>query len=144
MMQAIKYGVELSSCNHNDLITVKNCIAKLCLDDNSLSEEQFVVAKYKQEIFGFGRLRTYEDCQELCSLGLIEPERMKGIGRLLTHELIQKSDKPLFVVTVIPDFFEKFSFEAVGSYPMVIGQKMEYCIGSLWVPEPYVAMKLVK
>ena len=143
-MLAVKYGIEVHSCSKEELPDVKEKVLGMSLDDNDLSEDQFMIAKRENEIFGFGRLRTYDDCQELCSLGVVESVRLKGIGRGLTRRLISKSNKPLYVVTVIPTFFEKFGFKPVDLYPTPILKKMNYCKSALWVPEPYVAMRFLE
>jgi N-acetylglutamate synthase-like GNAT family acetyltransferase len=140
MMLGVKYGIEVLTCNENELTRVKDLVSDMSLDNNDLNEEQFIVAKRDDEIFGFGRLRTYNDCQELCTLGVIEPERLRGIGRGLARRLIKKSNKPLYVVTVIPEFFKKLGFTVVDLYPTPIRAKMNYCTDALWVPESYVAM----
>jgi len=77
-------------------------------------------------------------------LGVAKSQRLKGIGSRLVHEIITKSKKPLFVVTVIPEFFQKFGFKEVNNYPEDLSYKLEYCQTSLSVPEPYVVMECKK
>src|SRR6185436_20231752 len=131
---AITHKATLGSCNDAEFITVKKYISQLCLDDNALEKGQFIIARCNNEIVGFGRLRTYDDCQELCSLGVIEPERMKGIGRALCKALIAKKTKPLYLVAIIPEFFIKLGFDVIEHYPLPLEQKKQYCESSLCVP----------
>ncbi len=131
------------ACTEIDFPIVKKLIAEFCLDDNDLRSDQFLVAKFEGKIVGFGRLRQYPACTELCSLGVIENERLKGVGRQLTLALIEKATLPLYLVAIIPDFFTKFGFTEITDFPSEIGVKLKYCIESLSVPETYVVMKLI-
>jgi amino-acid N-acetyltransferase len=129
------------NCTPEDFVLVKKYIAEFCLDDNDLNPEQFLVAKMDSEVIGFGRLRAYSDCFELCSLGVIPSFRRKGIGSALTEALIQKSSASLYTVTIIPEFFSRFGFKVLQEFPIEIETKLKYCISALSVPEPYMVMK---
>lgn len=102
---------------------------------------QFLVAKENNEVLGFGRIREYNDCSELCSLGVTEPKRLQGIGKQLVKELILKAHKPLYLVCIIPEFFIPFGFQVVSEYPYALEEKLLYCTSELVVPEKYVVMK---
>jgi N-acetylglutamate synthase-like GNAT family acetyltransferase len=114
------------------------------LDNRDLQKEQFTIAIYNDELFGFGRLREYTDCFELCSLGVVIPHRMQGIGKAIVTKLIQHSSKNIYLVCIIPEFFVPFGFQQVKEYPATIQNKMNYCTSELVVPETYVAMRLAK
>lgn len=116
-------------------------IAALELDDRELHSAQFVAATSSGRLSGFGRIRHYKSCSELCSLGVIEPQRHKGIGRLLVNRLIAKASKPLYLVCIIPGFFEPLGFRIIHEYPAEIRDKLEYCREALSVPEEYVVMR---
>lgn len=135
--------VYITTCSHSEFPIIKKLIAAFCLDDNDLRAEQFLVAKFEEKIVGFGRLRQYPACTELCSLGVIEDLRLKGIGRQLTLALSKKATLPLYLVAIIPDFFTKLGFTETTDFPPEIGVKLKYCIESLSVPETYVVMKRI-
>lgn len=116
-------------------------IAALELDDRELHPRQFIVATSSGDISGFGRIRNYKTCSELCSLGVIEPQRHKGIGRLLVKSLVTKATQPLYLVCIIPRFFEPLGFRIIYQYPPEIRDKLEYCREALSVPEEYVVMR---
>lgn len=113
------------------------------MDNRELFQEQFLEAVSNDELVGFGRIRKREGCSELCSLGVIEPERLKGVGKQLVRALIQKADEPLFLVCIIPEFFTPFGFKVVSEYPEAMQEKVDYCTSELVVPETYVVMKFV-
>lgn len=132
----------ITPCTAIEFPVVKKLIAEFCLDNNDLRPEQFLVAKFEGEIVGFGRIRQYPACNELCSLGVIENLRLKGIGRQLTRALIKKATLPLYLVAIIPDFFSKLGFIEIDDFPSEIGNKLKYCTEALPVPETYVVMQL--
>jgi amino-acid N-acetyltransferase len=134
-------GLALSSCSQNDFGRVLQCIAELHLDDNDVHYSQFLVIKKREQLIGFGRIRTYLQCKELCSLGIMAPYRNRGLGTRITEELIKKGSGNLYVVTVIPAFFSRFGFEQTHEFPKEIESKISFCTGSLPVAERYVAMK---
>lgn len=114
------------------------------LDDRQLKKEEFCIASANGQLLGFGRLRQHSDCTELCSLGVIESHRHKGIGTAVTQALIGKAKGTVYLVCIIPGFFTPLGFQEVTDFPSSIRQKLDYCTQSLPVPEPYVAMKRSK
>lgn len=114
------------------------------MDDRCLEREQFLVAKYEDEILGFGRIRKHNGCDEFCSLGVVESKRFKGIAKALILARIAISTQPIYLVCIIPEFFESLGFEIVTEYPYVMQDKLDYCMSELTVPEPYVVMKYIE
>ncbi len=113
------------------------------MDDRELEQHQFLAAKEKNELLGFGRIRVRENCYELCSLGVTEPNRLQGLGKKLVSDLILKASGPLYLVCIIPGFFTPFGFKVVSDYPAEMQEKLDYCTSELIVPETYVVMKYV-
>ena len=130
--------------SESDFKEICRLIQQFELDNRSLEAEQFLVAADEREMNGFGRIRKYGTCSELCSLGVVEPRRHKGIGSELVKELSHKVRGPLYLVCIIPGFFEPLGFSVVNEYPPEIQDKLDYCISALSVPEPYVVMKYQK
>lgn len=121
--------------------TIRQLIREFELDDRELWPFEFLAAFSGERLEGFGRIREYEGCCELCSLGVAEPQRHKGIGSCLVRELVQRARKPLFLVCIIPEFFEPLGFHITTHYPVELQQKLSYCREALSVPEEYVVMK---
>lgn len=111
------------------------------LDDRDLRYEQFVVAKKNEELLGFGRIRQHNGCDEFCSLGIIESKRFKGIAKELIMARIKIATQPIYLVCIIPDYFEALGFKIVTNYPPEMEDKLNYCTSELSVPEKYVVMK---
>ncbi len=130
----------IHSCTSAQFEILKNYIQQFELDDRSLDHSQFLVALQNNKLVGFGRIREHVDCSELCSLGVIEPERNKGVGTALTKALIKKAKQPLYLVCIIPNFFEALGFKMCHTYPSALKNKLDYCTNELVVPEEYVVM----
>lgn len=112
------------------------------LDDRSLHPDEFVAAFRNSELVGFGRLRRHPDCLELGSLGVVTSYRRQGIGKAVVSELIDRANKDLYLVCIIPSYFAPFGFRTVQTYPAALENKLQYCSSELVVPENYVVMKL--
>jgi len=117
-------------------------IADFELDSRVLKPGEFIAAFRDTELVGFGRIREYTDCSELCSLGVVTLHRRKGIGKALVRALVEKAQSNLFLVCIIPDFFIPLGFTTItNDIPEPINDKINYCTKELIVPEKYVAMK---
>ena len=133
--------IRVSKALPEDFDLIKKYIKQFELDNRKLSVNEFVVAKENNQIIGFGRIRKHNGCDEFCSLGVIEPERNKGIAQELIKARIKLATQPIYLVRIIPDFFEPLGFEVVNVYPPEIQDKLDHCTSELVVPEPYVVMK---
>jgi len=136
--------LDLRTPTDKEFEEIRSLVKVFELDDRDLQKEQFTIAIHNHELLGFGRLREYTDCFELCSLGVVMPHRMQGIGKAIVTKLIQNSPKNIYLVCIIPEFFAPFGFQQVKEYPAIIQNKMNYCTSELVVPETYVAMLLSK
>ncbi|MEO6903624.1 MAG: GNAT family N-acetyltransferase [Bacteroidia bacterium] len=121
---------------------IKNYIQQLELDNRNLKQAQFIVATSNKKVVGFGRLLQLTDCMELCSLGVVPLYRRKGIGKKIIGELISQTSQPIYLVSIIPDFFLLFGFKKTENYPTTIQSKLIYCANVLADTEEYVVMRL--
>ena len=108
------------------------------------SWKQFVVAKHNDAIIGFGRLRSYPDCTEIATVGVIPEERNKGVGTAIVKELIQSGPSEIFVACVTPNFFGKLGFQAVKQYPSILQKKVDFCKLYGFKNEQIFVMKIEK
>jgi len=128
-----------------DFEQITQFVRQFELDNRDLQRAQFLVAKdVNQKIIGFGRIRKYNDCDELCSLGVIEAHRNKGIAKKIVEALINIATPPIYLVCIIPHYFEKSGFKIVTEFPTEISHKLNYCTFELIVPEEYVVMRYQK
>lgn len=148
-MEALNFSIQ--QCSEQYFQTLQGYLNAMCLDNRHLQCNEFLIALLKDELIGFGRIREYENCAELCSLGVVEAYRNKGVGKKLVISLIKNfygkhfnHQKNLYVVTIIPKYFQKLGFDIVeNSYPLPILEKYNYCVKFLTVPEKYYVMRFI-
>jgi N-acetylglutamate synthase-like GNAT family acetyltransferase len=141
----VKYlKIEIESANNSDFVYIKKLIKQFELDDRGLEQKQFLVAKQNNELIGFGRIRNHQNCDEICSIGVLEHHRRKKIASSIIKMLIVGSKKPIYLVCIQPNYFTKIGFVIKKSYPKEMEEKLNYCINELVVPEKYVVMNYVK
>lgn len=133
--------IDKASGQEFDLI--KKLIQEFELDNRDLQLHQFLVAKENDKLIGFGRIRKHNGCDEFCSLGVIESKRFNGVAKELILARIKIATQPIYLVCIIPEYFESLGFKIVHEYPLEIADKLNYCISELVVPENYVVMKYV-
>ncbi|MGE0569329.1 MAG: GNAT family N-acetyltransferase [Bacteroidia bacterium] len=133
---------EIVAAEKEDLSHLIDLLNQLELDSRNILLHEFILAKKQNQIIGFIRLKKHSECYELCSLGVVEPERYKYVATKLVNALLKKNKQPLYLVCIIPEFFKRFNFNIVTKFPQEMNDKLEYCINSLPVEEQYVAMKL--
>ena len=131
-------------CSTENFELVKKYIAEFELDDRELKQREFVTVSDNTGLLGFGRLREYKHFTEFCSLGILSHKRSKGLGKHLCEVLIEKAPNSVYIVCVIPSYFEPMGFEICNEYPDEITDKLNYCNGSLCVKEGYVVMRKLK
>ena len=129
--------------NDSELAIVKKHIADFKLDDTDLQKEQFVVVSIESGLVGFGRLRSYDGVTELCTVGVLQKVQKKYIGKELVQQLLKQTKETVYVVSVIPDFFEKCGFKIVNDYPPAIKNKLNFCFNKWtgWSRDEYKVLK---
>lgn len=137
-------STKISPCTVSDFELVKNYIREYELDNRELKVEEFLVMHQNHTLVGFGRVRRYYNFSEMCSLGIVKEFRNKGFGEQLVHALQQHSQQPLYLVTIVPEYFKNYGFKICTHYPKEIENKLNYCVSGLPVEEKYVVMQEVK
>ncbi|MEZ4804490.1 MAG: GNAT family N-acetyltransferase [Bacteroidia bacterium] len=129
----------------SDWPEIKTLLRKLKLDQKDTDVNQFYVIKVDGKIVGAGRL-VYHDSRnvELCSIGVYRTERNQGFGKAIVETLIYHSgNNSIWLVSEIPDYFEKLGFNATTKYPPSLQEKKDRCIKQLDCSSPKV-MKYTK
>jgi len=111
--------------NDAELIHIKSFLKEYGLDDSGISKEQFKILLYNNEIAAFGRLKKHNDCIELCSVGVVKEYRGKGLGEAIVKNLLSEVKQDVYLVTVIPGFFNKMGFKEIKEYPISLKYKSE-------------------
>jgi N-acetylglutamate synthase-like GNAT family acetyltransferase len=143
---AIMKEVKIHPASEKEMETVMRLAKSFDLDLEDVYWKQFVVAKKEKEneIIGFGRLRKYDACVEVATVGVIQPERNKGVGTSIVKDLMERGPKEIYVTCVIPNFFSRLGFEAVKQYPAVLQKKVDFCKLYDFTDEQIFVMRFTK
>lgn len=128
-------------CTPQHFKSLTDSVRELELDDRQMTPEQFMVVEEKGELMGFARLRNFGGFAELCTLGVPEQFRLKGIATELVNTIKETANSPLYLVSTMPAFFSKLGFVECENYPTEIHEKLAYCRANLPVEEKYVVMR---
>jgi N-acetylglutamate synthase-like GNAT family acetyltransferase len=71
----------------------------------------FIVAEVDGLIAGVVRQEEHPDFRFLTSLGVLPAARNKGLASALVQTALKGTTKPVYLYTVIPDFFRRFGFQ---------------------------------
>ena len=75
--------------------------------------DDFWVALKDGKIAGVSCLTDYKEFYFLSSVGVVEGQRHNGTARALLEKILGGAEKDIYLYTIIPEFFKKFSFEIV-------------------------------
>ncbi|MDD3149868.1 MAG: GNAT family N-acetyltransferase [Candidatus Gastranaerophilales bacterium] len=114
----------IEKANPTDLNMILPYLQEFKLDMEELNYNDFLVAKIKNKIIGFGRIKKYEMLTELASIGVLKEYRLKGFGTKIVQQLIGILDKKeIWLSTRCPEFFEKLGFEIDKNPPIEVKAK---------------------
>lgn len=118
---------KIISATTRDIKEIKQYAQEFNLDCEEMKTEEFLVAKKKNKIVGFGRLKKYNGFEEISTVGVEEKEHKIGIGKSIVEALIKKSKGEFFLITMIPNFFKRFGFKATNIFPQELKAKEKIC-----------------
>lgn len=102
------------------------------LDTEGYAISRFVKAVEGEKLIGAARAKVFPNCIEICSVGVLEPYRGKGIGKKMMEKLVSMfSVKPIFLVTDIPFYFHKVGFKKANHFPLEMEAKRNRCLQEL-------------
>jgi N-acetylglutamate synthase-like GNAT family acetyltransferase len=131
----------ISNALQRDWEQIVDLVNEINLDRLDMDLPQFKVCKVENAVVGIGRIKTHTDCIELCTLGVREAFRGKGIGTALVRALLKGHDQAVYVVTEIPGFFEKLGFES-GTFSLPSLQaKLKVCRDELACSQPEIMIR---
>lgn len=111
----------------SDMEVISREAKLLDLDCQHMQADQFVVARKENKIVGFGRIKRYDDCMEVSTVGVVPDQQRMGIGTLVVNELLSKIMDEVYVICVIPEYFSRFGFITVKEFPTVLLDKCKFC-----------------
>jgi N-acetylglutamate synthase-like GNAT family acetyltransferase len=99
------------------------------LDYSGMDADDYWVAEEEGLIRGICGRKKHPDCLELCSLGVDESYRSRGLARQLVLALLRETNEDIYLATVIPGFFGRFGFVGARRLPASMIKKSEWCTG---------------
>lgn len=105
--------IKITRAHPEDLLLIKNNAEKMDLDVSNMNPENILVAKIKNELAGFGRLKPHYDAMEIGTFGVIPKFRNGGIGKIILNKLIKIGGPEIYLVTHIPSFCLQYRFKVV-------------------------------
>jgi amino-acid N-acetyltransferase len=90
------------------------------LDPTQLRWQQFWVIECRQQVIACGQLRNLEAGQELGSLVVARSWRGKGLGTVLTQQLIAQATGSLYLECLghrLQQFYQRLGFQDVVDHP---------------------------
>lgn len=107
--------VEFAPATPADMPFIRGQLESERLDTERLEPGQFITIRDGAEIIGCGRIKPYEQTYELGSVWVAEDHRGKGLGELITRELIRRFPQDEVYLTTdaavgLPAYYERLGF----------------------------------
>jgi N-acetylglutamate synthase-like GNAT family acetyltransferase len=87
----------------------------------------FTVAEAAGQIAGVVRLEEHPQFLFLTSLGVLPAQKNKGIASSLVRAVLKDQAKPVYLYTIIPDFFRRFGFTESALIPGLPAKEIYGC-----------------
>ena len=141
-----KNNISLRKANNEDIQNILPFIESFGLDNERLNPEEFVIAEIEGNLAGFGRIKSYHNVFELCTIGVIQQYRNIGVGKKIVNHLIQIFPfDEIWLTTKKPDYFSSFGFVESENPPYEVIKKCQrICLNPKSSPVKPVFMVLRK
>ncbi len=113
-----------------DHATILELTRALELDYANMDLSCFWVAELDGVIVGMAELKELETCSLLSCVGVREELQGRGIGHELVDRVVREAHHPVYLYTLVPDFFRKAGFHNATSLPPDLPPRASYgCAG---------------
>jgi N-acetylglutamate synthase-like GNAT family acetyltransferase len=96
-----------------DHALIQQILTDLELDYPGQNLADFFLAEVNQKIIGIVRLQFFADFIFLSSFGIIQAFQNQGLARYFLKEIKAMAKHPIYLHTIIPDFFQKNNFKLI-------------------------------
>lgn len=120
LQSALPPGCYLRPAQAADRQAIWKLVLGAWLDPTQLHWQQFWVIEGRGKVIACGQLRNLEAGQELGSLVVARSWRGKGLGTVLTQQLIAQATEPLFLECLgrrLQQFYQRLGFQDVVDHP---------------------------
>ncbi|MBI5400124.1 GNAT family N-acetyltransferase [Candidatus Saganbacteria bacterium] len=101
-------------------------LKELDLYYENLIFKDFFVAEDNRKIIGAVQFEQFTTFYYLSSLGVSQEYQHHGLARLLLKRILSVINKPVYLYTIIPDFFTRFGFKIITAPPPNLPTKKNY------------------
>jgi threonine dehydratase len=107
--------IEFAPASAEDISFIREQLERERLDSERLEPEQFITIREDERIIACGRIKPYQRTFELGSLWVAEVHRRRGLGELITRELIRRFPQDEVYLTTdaavgLPAYYERLGF----------------------------------
>jgi threonine dehydratase len=107
--------VSFAPATAGDLPFIRSRLEEERLDTERLEPEQFITIREGSRIIACGRIKPYERTYELGSVWVAEDRRGKGLGTMVTRELVRRFPQDEVYLTTdaavgLPAYYERLGF----------------------------------
>lgn len=100
-----------------DYPVIQSLLYELELDYPTQDLAQFWVAIVENKIIGIVYLQFFNHFIYFSSFGIALSKQKNGFAKQFLNEILFKMNKPVYIYTIIPSFFEKFGFKLIDQVP---------------------------
>ena len=123
--------ITISRASEEDIPYIKEKIKNYLLDGTDIDWSQFFVLKNSGKTVAFVRIKDQGSYFEIASLGVDYYQRRKGFGERLMRYVLKQAksmgpQKPIYGVTHMPEYFRRFGFQEIDTYPEHLGYKKNH------------------
>ncbi|MBI5700379.1 GNAT family N-acetyltransferase [Candidatus Saganbacteria bacterium] len=111
----------------NDKETIDKILKELDIYFFAQEYNDFHIAEKDGAVAGVAKLTKYGDILFLSSVGAATGFQGQGIATELLNELFKNAQLPIYLYTVIPDFFKKFGFIETPPIPSLPKKNLLEC-----------------
>lgn len=109
--------LNIRSAASNDQAAIIRLLNEADLRYTGETYDGFWLAEQDGQVVGIVRLEEHPEFIFLTSLGVAQAALHQGVASALMTFAIDRSKKPLYLYTIIPDFFQKFGFVIIPHLP---------------------------
>ena len=119
--------LRIQKATEEDFQKIQSILNELDLDHMNQDLDKFVVAADKQKIIGIAEISEYENFSFIYSFGIIKELQSKGYGKDFLSKLLKQLKKPVYLYTIIPEFFLKNGFVLTEFIEGLPPRSTEFC-----------------
>lgn len=103
--------VKIRKATSSDKEAIDKILIELDINYSAQEYDNFYVAEVNGQVVGTARWNEYDEFFFLSSLGVALNSQNQHIATIMLDKLFNNIKKPVYIYTIIPDFFKKIGFK---------------------------------